>query len=66
MQIIFLIAGVILAILGAMWMLEGFGILAGAPVSLGGPSILNAIIGLLAIVAGGGLIAWGRGRKPPV
>ncbi len=66
MQIIFFVLGVILALLGAAWMLEGFGIIAVAPVSLGGPSILNAIIGLLAIVAGGGLIAWGRGRKAPL
>lgn len=66
MQIILVIAGVLLALLGGAWMLEGFGILAVGPVSIGGPSILVGIVGLLAIVAGGGLIAWSRGRRPPV
>jgi hypothetical protein len=65
MQIVLMIGGVVLALLGGMWMLEGFGILAGAPVSLGGPSILGGILGLLAIVAGGSLIAMSRGRRPP-
>ena len=66
MQIVFLIAGIVLVLLGGAWMLEGFGIVAVAPVSLGGASILNAIIGLFAIIAGGTLVAMGRGRKPPV
>ena len=66
MQIVFLVAGIVLALLGGLWMLEGFGILAVAPLSIGGPSILGGILGLLAIVAGGGLIAWSRGRRPPV
>ncbi len=73
MKLIALIVGVILVLLGGLWMLQWLGIVTIAPVmcvaectALSGPSIVWAGIGLLTIVAGGALIAYGRGRKPPV
>jgi hypothetical protein len=73
MKLVALVAGVVLVLLGALWTLQGLGIVTMAPIlcfadcmPVTGPSILWAIIGLLSIVAGGALVAWARGRRPPV
>ena len=73
MKLIALIVGILLVLLGALWLLQGLGIVTIAPVmcvaectALSGPSILWAIIGLLTIVVGGALVAWARGRKPRI
>lgn len=72
MKLVAVIVGAVLALLGALWMLQGLGIVNVAPIlcvadctAVAGGSVLWAIIGLLAIIAGGALIAWGRGRRPP-
>lgn len=73
MKIVALIAGVLLALLGGLWMLQGLGLISVAPIAcigacepLTGPSILWAIIGGLTIVAGGALVAWARRGSPRV
>ena len=56
-----LIAGVVLVLLGGLWTLQGFGIVGGSFMT---GSTMWLVIGLVLVVAGIGLLARRRTRRP--
>jgi len=54
-------AGVVLVVLGAVWTLQGTGVLAGSPMT--GEQVWT-VIGLLLVVGGLALVARGVRRRP--
>jgi hypothetical protein len=71
MKLIALIAGVIIALLGGLWLLQGLGLVHIEPVAcvaecepLEGPSLTWAAIGFVTLLAGLAAIFYGLRRGP--
>ncbi|MFI5262423.1 MAG: hypothetical protein ACHQZR_07715 [Candidatus Limnocylindrales bacterium] len=55
-----LLVGVLLALVGLVWIGQGTGLIGGSAMS---GATVWAVVGLVALVAGGALAAWGTRRR---
>ena len=63
MKLVLTIVGVILILLGAVWILQGFSIL---PVGFMAGQMQYALLGAILVVAGVGVLAFSRRRRKEV
>jgi hypothetical protein len=61
MRIVIIVVGIILACFGALWALQGFGVVGGSPMS---NTTTWSIIGPITVLIGLAVAGYGARRKP--